>query len=98
MRLSRWCSVVRLLGYVLILLAACPFTAPFKPVDLSTPADSRPAGAEALLQAKGTVEDPLAALAIVAVLFSPWGVTSARPGRDVSTWVSAKPRHVPLRI
>jgi hypothetical protein len=98
MRLPRWCSVVRLIGFVLLLLASCPFTAPFKPVDLATPVDGRPAGAEALLQAKSGFEDPLATLALVPVLFAPWSVTSAgvvcreRPGS------SAGPLHIPLRI
>ena len=98
MRLLRCCPAVRLIGSVLLLLASCPFTAPFKPVDLATPVDSRPAGAEALLQAKSAVEDPLVMVAMVPVLSAPWGVMSVGPVHQVSPSALPTPLHVPLRI
>jgi hypothetical protein len=98
MRLSRWCSVARLIGFVLLLLASCPFTAPFKPVDLSTPVDGGLPGAAALLQAKSATDDPTTALAMVPVLSAPWGDTSV--GRVVRVRPSPATRLllVPLRI
>jgi hypothetical protein len=97
MRVSRWCSVVRLIGFVLLVLASCPFTAPFKPVDLAIPVDGGPLGA-AFLQAKGAVDDPTAAPALVPAVFTLPVVPSVGSLLRLRPAPAATLLHVPLRI
>jgi hypothetical protein len=98
MRVSRWCSVVRLIGFVLLVLASCPFTAPFKPVDLAMPVDGGPLGAAAFIQAKGAVDDPTAAPAPVPAVFTLPAVPSVGSLLRLRPAPAATLLHVPLRI
>jgi hypothetical protein len=97
MRLSRWSSVGRLLGFALIVLASCPFTAPFQPADLAAPIDS-PVDGAAMLQAKNAVDDPIIAHACAPALFVPPGATQVRRLTRFGRSAPARLLQIPLRI
>jgi hypothetical protein len=99
MGLLHWYAIVRLIGFVLIVLASCPSTRPFKPVDVAPPpaGDSGPVVA-ALLQSRGTIEDPMTMLVAAPMLFAPSGATSTGTVRPVRRSPSTRLIYVPLRI
>lgn len=98
MRWSCCCSVARLIGFVLLVLASCPFTAPFKPVDLATPVDGGPPGAAALLQAKGSIDDPTAAPVLVPAVCTAPAILSVGSLLRLRPSPATTPLQVPLRI
>ena len=98
MRVSHWSPFIRLVCIVLLALASCPFTAPFKLADLATPLDSGPAKAVAMLHAKGAVDDLKATPAAAPVLFAPGRAIPIRSTLHVLALPPARPLQVPLRI
>jgi hypothetical protein len=97
MPVSRWSAFVRVAVLVLLVLASCPFTAPFQPADLAAPFDHDPADRVVLIHAKN-VDDPTPMHAAAPVQFAAChAIVEGGPIR-VPALLPPRPLQVPLRI
>lgn len=96
LRASEWSAGVRVVGFVLLVLASCPLTAPFQPCDFADPIDGSPAGA--IVQVKGAVDDLVAASLSQPDLLTPLVSIVRDLPRSPSAGVPRPHHHLPLRI